>query len=351
MIPPTSAVHNPDRRTLAFHRDERLNLSISFGARKDIPDQEHEWKNPRVVAKRRRRNAENLVLMDQGIPAVIARNLSYRTSVNLWIFDCVVGETDLFWTSKLHDARQSFNRLQKVAFMSRIFRVIAVFGVGLGTFWGPATVRAGYVIETVTTGPTRKVTDFSMTLTVAKFDRSLGSLLDVIITDADSGKVQGTVFNTADSVESFGVIETTAYSLAQGSDLLLNKILFATWKYNGLAAFRSAAFGTFSQSGSAGPLVLTSGGIFDTFNNGEIDIPVTFAALSTTAVSGGGGRVTTAINATVGAILTVRYDYLPNTAGPPSVMVPEPSSVVMTALGGLTIAGAGFFRHRSRRPG
>ena len=236
--------------------------------------------------------------------------------------------------------------LHAVAFGFDPFTILPVTLAFLGQS-GPAL--GGFVIETVSTGPTLKTTDFSIALAIPKFDTTLGTLQDVVISYSDTSSISGSLTKTSASSQSFKVSESTVYSLTLGSNLLLTNTLTASQGYTSLAPFHAASFGAYTPSGSAGPLVLTSGSIFQAFDTATSNIIVDFSTLTTTKVVGGGGNVSTGIYTWAGASVTVRYDYA-TSIHTALATVPEPSSVAMTALGGLLAATAGWVRRR-RCPG
>jgi len=243
----------------------------------------------------------------------------------------------------------------RLASMRRPDRLAGFFLVGLAFLSQSAPARADFVIETASTGTNPISSNFTQTLAVAKFDTSLGTLTGITISYVDNTIISGSVTNLAAIAESFTITQTTTFNLMQGSNLLLTNSLVASQSYTNLAPSQTAAFGVFTPSEAAGPLVLTSGALFAALSHSTSDILFDFSTQLTTRVVGGGGNNTIVINPSGGATLTVRYDYTPpNPGGPgsgggsggPDASAPEPASVVLTALGGLIVGSAGFARRR-----
>jgi hypothetical protein len=243
---------------------------------------------------------------------------------------------------------RAVTHFKKIMFMRGRFLILPAFVLSFAALNPPLPAQAGFVIETVTTGPTLKTTDFSLALAIPRFDTTLGSLQDVIISDTDNSKIIGSITNTAASAESLTVSEGTVYSLTLGSNLLLTNTLMASESYTSLTRWQAATFGDFRLSGSAGSLTLTSGAIFNTFLETNSNIMVDFSTLTTSTVVGGGGNIKTGITTRAGAIVTVRYDYINSIQPLPPSPVPEPSSMLMTTLGGLLASCAGLVGRRRR---
>jgi hypothetical protein len=238
--------------------------------------------------------------------------------------------------------------------MRRTDRIAGFFLAGLAFLSQSEPTRAAFVIETASTGTIPISSNLTQPLALAKFDTTLGTLTAITISYVDNTIISGSVTNLAAAAESFTITQTTTFSLLQASNLLLTNSLEASQTYTNLAPSQTSAFGVFTPSGGAGPLVLTSGALFDSLSQSTGDIIFDFSTLMTTRVFGGGGNNTIVINPSGGATLTVRYDYTPTSPGPGSgsgsggsdASAPEPASVVMTALGGLIVASAGLVRKR-----
>jgi hypothetical protein len=233
-------------------------------------------------------------------------------------------------------------------FMRGQFLILPALVFSFATLNPPLPAQAGFVIETVATGPTLNTNGFSLALAIPRFEPTLGSLQDVVISDTDKSTITGSITNTAGPAESFTVSESTVYRLTLGSNLLLTNTLMASESYHLLSPLHAATFGGFSPSGSAGPLTLTSGAIFNTFLETNSNVMADFSTLTTTTVVDGGRNILTGISTKSEAIVTVRYDYINSIQPPGPASVPEPSSMVMTTLGGLLAGCAGWVGRRLR---
>jgi hypothetical protein len=203
--------------------------------------------------------------------------------------------------------------------------------------------QASYVTESTSVTLQQTTTDFSKSLALPTFNSSLGTLTNIVVTYTDSGTMQGFVQNTSNSKQSFQVTETSVDSLTYGTTSLLTNNLVALQSYTSLGADQSQQFGIATPSGSAGPMMISSGPLFNAFLEPNSNVMLTFSTLTSTTVTGGGGNISTGIYTTVGATVTVVFGYTPFAA------VPEPSSLVLTAIGGFVLIG-GLSRSRRNRP-
>jgi hypothetical protein len=225
--------------------------------------------------------------------------------------------------------------------MPHFFRAIAAIFVGFVTFFPSPSARAAFIVETVSITPSQQPTDFTQTLVVPTFNSALGTLTGIIFSDTDISTIQGMVINNVHAAETFSVVEDAKLSLSFGSTVILSNDLIAQQNYSEMAPNSVAAFGTYSPIGSAGPASYTSGSIFDAFLAPASDVMLSFSTLTSTTISGGGGNLTSGIHTSVGANVTVLFEYQPTT-------VPEPASLAMAAIGGLIVGVAGIARRRAR---
>src|SRR4051812_1243652 len=101
--------------------------------------------------------------------------------------------------------------------MRRPVQLTGFFLVGFAFLSQSAPARADFVIETATTGALQTSTDFTKTLALAKFDKSLGTLTDIMISYVNNSTVSGNVTNSAAMAETFTITESTAFQLMLGS--------------------------------------------------------------------------------------------------------------------------------------
>jgi hypothetical protein len=230
--------------------------------------------------------------------------------------------------------------------MPRISLLPVAILVGFLALESRAPARADLVTETVSFGP--MTTDFSHALAVPTFNGNLGLLTSVAISYTDSSTMQGMVMNNASTPENYKVTENSTFTLSLGTNNLLTNTLSEMQNFTGVPANQLATFGTFTPSGSAGPLTVTSGTIFDAFLANTPDVNLNFSSLTQTSIAGGGGNADAAIYTMASATVTVTYDYEPiniitnNSA-------PEPSSLLMTILGGVLVSSTGLVVNGKRR--
>ncbi len=183
-------------------------------------------------------------------------------------------------------------------------------------------------------------------LRVDPFDASLGTLTKVTVTLSGSLSSVGTVTNTAAQAQSF-TVSTRAQQYdgtkSGGSPAVLPSTfqvftpfdLIGSQAYTALAPNTPAAFGPYSAD--RGPLIVfTSTSLADLaqFVGGGA-FGYNFNTLILTAVQGGGGNVTTAINTNASASLSVTYEFEGDVA-----VIPEPTTVSLVGLGLLGLAYA-----------
>ena len=216
---------------------------------------------------------------------------------------------------------------------------VGVAGMGLSLLGATAHAQ--------TSGPftftlAQATTDFTnSTITLPKFDPTLGTLTEVDLSESLNGVFNGTVTNTSAGAANFRVTEDVNLVLSTGATPLLTPggvDLLATQTYTGLAAGASSPFGPFTPT-VADSAVYTSGSLFNAFV-GPGNIGFTLSTLTGTTTLGGGGNITNAINTTAGGTVTVLYRFQTSS-------VPEPGTFAM--LVGMGISGSAFLIRRKRR--
>jgi hypothetical protein len=229
--------------------------------------------------------------------------------------------------------------------MSRISRPLGTIALGLLSLTISSSARASYQTLTTQVAIPQTKTDFSnLPVNVPTFNSSLGTLASVVVSYTDSSTMQGFVKNTSPATQSFTVSENSAVSLSYGTSTLLTNNLIAQQSYTHLGPSQSAQFGIFTPTGAAGPTKISSGPLFEAFLQPSPSVMLTFHTLTTTTVVGGGGNISTGIQTTAGGMVTVEFFYTPFTSA-----VPEPSSLVMTAIGAVAFFGSSYRFRRNRR--
>lgn len=212
-----------------------------------------------------------------------------------------------------------------------------MMGLSIVAFCMPA--RAG--LESVTysaSTPSNAPTDFSTTLSVPAFNSSMGTLQSVQLSFSDAATFGGTLTNNSATTKDFTINEDVNFNATFASQVLTDTLNGFT-PYPTLGSGMMAQFGVFSMVGNSGMTTVTSPSMLTAYI-GTSPLDLAFSASAVVTVGGSGGNAAVHISTVADAELTITYTFTPN-------IVPEPSSLVMTALGGLMAAG--FLRRRAAR--
>ena len=206
-----------------------------------------------------------------------------------------------------------------------------------------SSASGSYVTQTTSVSVPQTTTDFTTFVAASTFDSSLGTLASISISFTDSANMHGFVQNTSASAQKFTVTEDSKVSLSYGASTLLTNDLTIQQSYTNLGPTQSAQFAVSNPVGSAGPMTISSGPLFDAFLQPSSNVMLTFSTLTSTTVVGGGGNISTGIYSTAAATFTIDYLYTPFAS------VPEPSSLAMTLIGGMALLTTGYWSRRNRR--
>ena len=172
-------------------------------------------------------------------------------------------------------------------------------------------------------------TDYTVTLTLPKFDTTLGTLQEVHVSMSNSYAQNGTVQNMSGSAQDFTVNTTGTFRLKDGgSNLLLTNGYNQSQTYTQLGAGATSTYGPFSGSPSSN-VVYTTGTIFNEFNGGPGNINLSFQTLDGYGVSGGGNNAQVILNTSVGVTASVFYVYTT------VLTTPEPGAFAFLLGGGV----------------
>jgi hypothetical protein len=223
----------------------------------------------------------------------------------------------------------------KMSIIPRSFFILIIGLIGMA-FSSPA--GAAYYDVTATIGTTP--TDFTIPLSLQSFNSSMGTLTSVVITYSDNGTMSGFVQNNAPTPQNFTVTEESKDKLSFGGTTLLSNSLIGQQAFTQLGSGDMAQFSQQTSSGVIAPTTITSGPLFNAFLEPSSTVMLSFSTLTSTSVVGGGGNIDTGIYTDVGATVTVTFYYMPNS-------VPEPTSLALTTIGGLSLAASRFRKRRN----
>lgn len=241
-----------------------------------------------------------------------------------------------------------FPKRSLLVMIATLFRNRAlVMGVLAGvSFSAAASAVTLTVIGTYPVG----LTDFSGTLSVAKFDPDLGNLVSVqySLTGTAQGGAglenMGPTARTANASVGATLIVKRPDLTTLASIPLLSTFSVTLSAYDGLPDFSgtSGAYVPFSSSGTVSGL-LTSPGDLALFTSGSpvdllLDLPVGATGVSSIQ---GGGNFLAAVDTKAGAVIEVTYTYN-------QLTVPE-AGTYLAALGLTGLAGAVVRRRRAAR--
>jgi hypothetical protein len=212
-----------------------------------------------------------------------------------------------------------------------------IAGLSIVLFCMPA--RAGlqtvsYSAATASNAPT----NYSTTLSVPAFNSTMGTLQSVEFSFSDASVFGGTIENISATTKNFTINEDVNFNATFGSQVLTDTLNGFT-PYPSLGSGVIAQFGIFSMVGNSGTTTITNPSMLTAYI-GTSPLDFAFSADAVVTVGGSGGNASVDISTVADAVLTITYTFTPN-------IVPEPSSLVMTALGGLMAAG--FLRRRAAR--
>ena len=226
--------------------------------------------------------------------------------------------------------------------MKYIKTIVAASGLAFGLLNGVGEAQGETVSYTSTLDTTP--TDINTSLSLAKFNTTLGTLQSVTITLSSTASTIITVTNSASTESSGSVYTSVKWTLTDPFSLFGNSV-----KLTVLVPDEDGITYSLEPSGSVvTPLATASGSSNYTFNTANILSEFSDAAgglislglnsVTKTTLTNTGGN-TGAVQATnANAVATVTYTYNP-------IAVPEPSSLWMAFCG----IGALAFIHRLRR--
>jgi hypothetical protein len=216
-----------------------------------------------------------------------------------------------------------------------LFASLALAVSGLGQ-----SVRADFMSDSGNIP--MQTTDFTASTSVAKFNSALGTLTKVEVSITVNGSFAGTVTNTANGAQNFNVTELVKLTLTGPNTLSLKPTLTASQTYSGLMPGVTSAFGPYSPTSTStlSPAYTSAADLAAFLGTGNVNFSL--STMTGTTISGGGGNILAAIATSAGGMITVNYTFTPTG-------VPEPASVVLMGIGGVTLLGLGQRRRMLAR--
>jgi hypothetical protein len=216
----------------------------------------------------------------------------------------------------------------------------SLLGVALALIGTEA--QAGMVSYTVSTGVGDP--NYSQVVSVPSFNSSLGTLTQVTYSfTEDVANIGGTLTSkAAGTVPLYTISDTVVFTAAFNSQSV-NNTLTASQQFTNVSKGQAVDFGGsngFHLTGSSVANTITGSGLSNF--EGTTPLNFNFTAAATVAIGGMGGNSANNIVTNVDATLGISYFFTP------LIIVPEPASLAMTALGGLLVLAAGYVRNRSK---
>jgi len=182
-----------------------------------------------------------------------------------------------------------------------------------------ATTTATY---TASYGPA--TTEWNHNFVLQLYDPSLGSLQSVYIAASESVNINGTVENTSTGPQSFTFRAGSLLTVTLPGTLgfLQPSPLALAQAYN-LPAGGTAPYGPVNASDSVNYTYTAPVDMAWFIGTGTFTLPG--FTQTQELIAGGGGNIIAVLSTTAGASVQVQYNFIP---------VPEPSSLVLLALGG-----------------
>jgi hypothetical protein len=187
-------------------------------------------------------------------------------------------------------------------------------------------------------------TNLSSTLALPKFNSMNGMyiLSTITLTSSDFAQMSASLTNNSASTETFTVTDAVNFNFSfMGTTILSDDGNVKETETTTLAKGSTGKFGVYNPTGSSGTTLIDPNSLAEFSGTGNLDF--LFNASASVGTGGGGGNLFINPLTMAGSTLTVTYGFTVK----PSI-TPEPSSVVMTGLGGLLAAGVGYFRSRAR---
>ena len=192
----------------------------------------------------------------------------------------------------------------------------------VGLLLAASETKATTATYTATHSPS--TTEWSDSFILQQFNPALGSLQSVYIEASESVNINGTVQNTSTGPQSFtfraGSLLTVTLPGTLGF-LQPSPLAFAQ-AYN-LPAGGSALYGPVNASDSVNYTYTTAPDMAWFIGVGTFTLPG--VTQTQELISGGGGNIIASLSTVAGATVKVQYNY---------ILVPEPGSFVLLALGG-----------------